>query len=219
MLLHQAVPGFERWFSYTPTVDDDSARRFCHDADDPGADRDRSGWEIHDGGDVPSSVCRSGTRTPPCIASTPPAVRGAGACPISRPRPLARTGAVNRDALRAAIAENADLLKQIEARIHPLVAEDRMPFLDAHRDDDIVVLDIPLLFETGGFETVDKIAVVSTSAEEQRRRVLARPGMDEETFERLLARQTPDAEKRARADHVIRTDDLATARKPTWNTC
>jgi energy-coupling factor transporter ATP-binding protein EcfA2 len=75
---------------------------------------------------------RSGTRTPPCIASTPPAVRGRGACPISRPRPLARTGGQPRDPAKAAIAENPDLLGRSRQRIHPLVAEDRAAFLDAH---------------------------------------------------------------------------------------
>lgn len=121
-------------------------------------------------------------------------------------------GSVSRDVLRAALAENPELLSQIEQRIHPLVAADRARFLGVHQSDDIVLLDIPLLFETNGRHLVDRVAVVSTSAEEQRRRVLARPGMDMETFERLLARQMPDAQKRARADFIIRTDDLATAR-------
>lgn len=128
------------------------------------------------------------------------------------PDAIAPDGAVNRDALRHAISERPELLDEIERRIHPLVARDRAAFLEVNRDADIVLLDIPLLFETKGTELVDRIVVVSTSADEQRRRVLARPGMDAATFDRLLARQMPDAEKRARADYIIRTDDLATAR-------
>jgi len=139
---------------------------------------------------------------------------GGGARVLSNiaPEAIDEDGGVSRAVLRTAIADNPDLLNRIEARIHPLVAEDRAAFLGEHESDDIVVLDIPLLFETGGTGLVDKIAVVSTSADEQRRRVLERPGMDAETFERFLARQVPDAEKRARADFIIRTDDLATAR-------
>jgi dephospho-CoA kinase len=139
---------------------------------------------------------------------------GGGARALSdiAPEAVDEHGGVGRTALRTAIAENPDILNRIEARIHPLVAEDRAAFLAEHEGDDIVVLDIPLLFETGGTGLVDKIAVVSTSAKEQRRRVLERPGMDAETFERFLARQVPDAEKRARANFIIRTDDLATAR-------
>jgi dephospho-CoA kinase len=129
------------------------------------------------------------------------------------PNAVDAEGAVSRDMLKAAIAANPALLTKIEQRIHPLVAQDRAAFLDAHEVDDIVLLDIPLLFETNGTAMVDRVAVVSTTADEQRRRVLARPGMDDDTFERLLARQMPDAEKRARADFVIRTDDLATARQ------
>jgi dephospho-CoA kinase len=76
----------------------------------------------------------------------------------------------------------------------------------------LVVLDIPLLFETGGKTRVDKIIVVSASADEQRRRVLARPDMDEQKFEAILARQVPDAEKRQPADFVVITDTLDHAR-------
>jgi dephospho-CoA kinase len=129
------------------------------------------------------------------------------------PQAVRPDGSVNRDALKAAIAKNPEVLGQLEQRIHPLVANDRAEFLATHARASIVVLDIPLLFETNGTDLVDRIAVVTTTADNQRRRVLDRPGMDEDTFTRLLARQTPDAEKRARADFVIRSDDLATARK------
>ncbi len=126
-------------------------------------------------------------------------------------------GSVSRDKLRAAIAEAPEILNEIEARVHPLVAGDRAAFLAAHKDSPVVLLDIPLLFETSGTDLVDKVVVVSTGADEQRRRVLARPGMDEASFERLLARQMPDQEKRARADFLIRTDDLATAQSDVKN--
>ncbi|HEX8413913.1 MAG TPA: dephospho-CoA kinase, partial [Sphingomicrobium sp.] len=97
--------------------------------------------------------------------------------------------------------------------VHPAVGEERAQFLQVHRHDPLVVFDVPLLFETGGETRVDKIAVVSAPADVQRARVLARPGMTQERFEAILARQTPDAEKRARADFVIDTaTDLATTR-------
>jgi dephospho-CoA kinase len=132
---------------------------------------------------------------------------------IARLAPEAVTkNGVDRGALKAAIAEDPGLLPRIEAVIHPLVAADRQDFLTANVEADLVMLDIPLLFETGGERHVDRVIVVSTDQAEQRRRVLSRPGMDEESFESLLLRQVPDAQKRARADHVIRTDDLETAR-------
>lgn len=114
-------------------------------------------------------------------------------------------GAVRRDRLRAAIATEPGLLDRIEAAVHPLVAADREAFLAAHPDAPIVVLDIPLLFETHGTGLVDEIVVVSAPAEVQRARVLDRPGMDAAGLARILARQTSDAEKRARASHVIDT--------------
>jgi dephospho-CoA kinase len=119
---------------------------------------------------------------------------------------------VDRAVLRAAIAETPELLSKIEAVVHPLVAQDRQAFLADQSDAALVVLDIPLLFETGGVSAVDRVAVVSTDAETQKKRVLSRPGIDEEAFQRLLSRQVPDAEKRARADYVIPTDDLAGTR-------
>ncbi|MBB5221581.1 dephospho-CoA kinase [Amaricoccus macauensis] len=114
-------------------------------------------------------------------------------------------GEVRRERLRDAIAADPALLDRIEAAVHPLVAADRLGFLAGHQDEPVVVLDIPLLFEGGSADVVDEILVVSAPAEVQRARVLARPGMDIASFERILARQLPDAEKRARATYVIDT--------------
>ena len=112
--------------------------------------------------------------------------------------------AVNRTKLRAAVLRNPPLLQQIEAAVHPLVGADREAFISTVTAD-MVVLDIPLLFETGQQSSVDIVVVVSASADVQRARVLARPGMTPEVFEAILAKQVPDAQKRAGADFVIDT--------------
>ena len=114
-------------------------------------------------------------------------------------------GGVDRQALGAAVLGNKDAVARLEAIIHPAVAKARLDFTKAHAGDDMILFDIPLLFEKGGFDAVDIIVVVSAPADIQRQRVLARPGMDEAKFEHILKLQTPDAEKRARADHVIDT--------------
>ena len=117
------------------------------------------------------------------------------------------TGAhgVDRGALSERVLGAPESLQRLEALIHPAVGRERDAFLAAHADSPLVVLDIPLLFEKGGWQDVDKIAVVSAPAEVQRARVLARPGMSDAKFEKILARQLPDAEKRSRADFVIPT--------------
>ena len=114
-------------------------------------------------------------------------------------------GGVDRRALAAKVLGDKGQLEKLEAIIHPAVAKARIGFFDAHRQDDMVVFDIPLLFEKGGSETVDVIIVVSAPAAVQRERVLARPGMSEVRFEQILGLQTPDAEKREQADYVIDT--------------
>lgn len=121
-----------------------------------------------------------------------------------------REGAIDRAALRGIIAEDPGALTRIEGIVHPLVAADRAEFLEI--DAPLVVLDIPLLFETGAEGQVDRIAVVSAPAETQRARVLERGTMTEAAFEAILARQVPDADKRARADYIIPTTDMETAR-------
>ncbi|URW75270.1 dephospho-CoA kinase [Sphingomonas donggukensis] len=113
---------------------------------------------------------------------------------------------VNRTALAEAVFGDPAALAALEAIVHPAVADERRAFLARHADAPLVVLDIPLLFETGGWRSVDRIVVVSAPADVQRARVLARPGMTVARFESILAKQTPDAEKRARADHVVPTD-------------
>ncbi|TPK90349.1 dephospho-CoA kinase [Mesorhizobium sp. B2-4-12] len=116
-------------------------------------------------------------------------------------------GGVDRAKLAARVLGDAAALKRLEAIIHPLVRADADTFLAKHRNagESIAVLDIPLLFETGGRNRVDKVVVVTAPAEIQRQRVLARPGMTEEKLASILAKQVPDAEKRDMADFVIDT--------------
>ena len=113
---------------------------------------------------------------------------------------------VNRATLAERVLAEPAKLRRLEALIHPAVAEAREHFLAEHTDAAVVVLDIPLLFEKGGAEWVDRIAVVSADPEVQRVRTLARPGMTPEKYLRILSHQMPDSEKRARADFVIPTD-------------
>ncbi|WP_426038520.1 dephospho-CoA kinase [Brevundimonas sp. DC300-4] len=124
-------------------------------------------------------------------------------------------GAVDRGRLAEALGRDETAFRRLETLVHPLVAAGRMTDLEAARAAGVklAVLDIPLLFETGGDRAVDAVVVVSADAAIQRRRVLARPGMTVERFEAILARQMPDGDKRRRADFVIDTGrDLAAAR-------
>ncbi len=114
-------------------------------------------------------------------------------------------GGVDRQMLGAAVFGDKEKLAKLEAIVHPAVAAMRRQFLADNADQPLVVFDIPLLFEKGGNAGSDAVLVVSASAEAQRTRVLARPGMSPEKFEKILALQVPDAEKRARADFVIDT--------------
>ncbi len=115
-------------------------------------------------------------------------------------------GGVDRTALAEAVLGNDAAMRRLEAIVHPAVGEERAAFLDQHVDAPLVVFDVPLLFETDGDARVDKVVVVSADPAVQRARVLARPGMTAGKLEAILARQLPDADKRARADFVIATD-------------
>ncbi|MDP2740245.1 MAG: dephospho-CoA kinase [Pseudorhodobacter sp.] len=138
---------------------------------------------------------------------------GAGAAAIAALCPSAVSGgAVDRAALADCITQDPAALAQIEAVIHPLVAADRTAFLAAAAGD-LVVLDIPLLFETGAEAGLDATLLVTAPPTLQRARVLARPGMTETRLKTILARQMPDAEKRARATHIIETLGLDAARQ------
>ena len=115
-------------------------------------------------------------------------------------------GGVNRTALAEAVLGDEAAMRRLEGIVHPAVAEERAAFVADHAGAPLVVFDVPLLFETGGDRAVDRVAVVSAAAEVQRARVLARPGMSAAKLAHIIARQWPDADKRARADHVIATD-------------
>jgi dephospho-CoA kinase len=120
-----------------------------------------------------------------------------------------RDGAVDRTLLGQRVLGDAAALRRLEAIVHPLVRADADAFLARHRKAgaQLVVLDIPLLFETGGRDRVDKVLVVTASPDIQRRRVLERPGMTREKLDAILAKQMPDAEKRRRADYIIDTGE------------
>lgn len=133
---------------------------------------------------------------------------GAAVGPIEEAFPNAiGDGAVDRGRLSALVLNDPVALQRLEGITHPLVFLDRAGFLKraAETGAPVAVIDVPLLFETGGERFTHAVAVVSAPAEVQRARVLARPGMSETKLAAILARQTPDAEKRARADFVIDT--------------
>ncbi|WP_298851386.1 dephospho-CoA kinase [uncultured Ruegeria sp.] len=137
---------------------------------------------------------------------------GAAVDPLEQEFPSAiLDGAVSRDALKQIIAADSSALKTIEAIVHPLVAADRAEFRESATTD-ILVFDIPLLFETGGAKMMDAVACVSIPVSEQKRRVMERGTMTEAQFEQIRARQMPNDEKCARSDYVIVTDTLDHAR-------
>jgi dephospho-CoA kinase len=117
-------------------------------------------------------------------------------------------GAVDRAALSRTLAADPDGFKRLEAIVHPLVAREQVKFREQALKDgaDMIVLDIPLLFETGGHARMDAVVVISAPHHIQRERVLARPGMSADKLDQILSRQTPDAEKRAKAHFVVETD-------------
>ena len=120
---------------------------------------------------------------------------------------------VDRKALGAAVFGDRDRLARLETLIHPAVAERRKAFLEAHQKSEMLLFDIPLLFEKGGEAGVDVVVVVSAPARLQRERVLARPNMTADKFEHILSLQMNDADKRARANHIINTGkDMAETR-------
>lgn len=136
--------------------------------------------------------------------------RGEAVGPIGEAFPGAiKEGIVDRKALAAELAARPDGFQQLEAIIHPLVRRKEEVFLSKQREagSPLVVLDIPLLFETGADRRVDKVLVVTCEPELQRRRVFDRRGMTEEKFAMLMARQMPDRQKRQRADFVVKTDN------------
>ena len=133
---------------------------------------------------------------------------GAAVAPLEEAFPgVVIDGAVDRSLLRERVVGDAEAMRRLESIVHPLTGAAQVEFLKQAEADAaaFVVLDVPLLFESGGDKRCDYVAVVTAPAEMQRARVLARGSMSEEAFESILAKQTPDAEKRARADFVIST--------------
>lgn len=138
---------------------------------------------------------------------------GAAVGPLSDVLPnVVVDGAISRQHLKLEIDADKTVLKRIENIVHPLVARDREAFLEGVTQD-ICVLDIPLLFETGGDKYMDAVVCVTAPPDVQRQRVLDRGTMTEAQFNTILSKQMPDAEKRSRSDYVIETVTLEKTRK------
>jgi dephospho-CoA kinase len=139
---------------------------------------------------------------------------GAAVAPLSALNMgLIQNDAVDRIALKNWVKTDPNALNRLESLIHPLVAADRAKFIDDHAEQSLIVCDIPLLYETGADQWLDAVLVVTTAAETQKARVMARAGMDPQLFDQILARQMPSSEKIARADYVIETNSFEGARK------
>ena len=138
---------------------------------------------------------------------------GAAVEEIQRAIPAAvADGEVSKQALKQAISQDPDILQQLERIVHPLVQRDRTEFAKTAKSP-MILFDIPLLFETGGDADMDAIIVVTAPPQAQRARVMARGTMDDTQFQAILARQMPDAEKRARADFIVTTETLDDTRE------
>ena len=152
----------------------------------------RHGVPVHDADAAVHALYAAGGAAAPRIGSAFPGT-------------LAPDGAVDRGRLRDAVLGSPERLAALEALVHPLAQAAARDFLARHADAALVLLDIPLLFETGAQARCDRVLVVTAPEDVQRARVLARPGMDAAAFEAIRAKQMPDAEKRARADFVLDT--------------
>ncbi|QPZ93005.1 dephospho-CoA kinase [Thioclava electrotropha] len=143
---------------------------------------------------------------------------GAAVAPIAAAFPSAvKDGAVDRAELKKLLASDEKTLTRLESIVHPLTTASRSDFIAAHPEADLILLDIPLLFETGADAACDATLVVTAPAEVQRARVLERPDMTEAQLDFILSRQMPDAEKRRRATFVIETLDLEQTRQDVRN--
>lgn len=142
---------------------------------------------------------------------------GAAVTPVAELFPKALIdGGISREALKTELMADPVKFKSLEQIIHPLVAQDRAAFIERSTSD-IVVLDIPLLFETGGNRAMDAVACVSIDAETQKNRVLARGTMTQAAFDQILARQWPSDDKAAQSDYVIITDTPEHAKQQVQN--
>jgi len=143
---------------------------------------------------------------------------GAAVAPVAQLVPVALgPEGIDRTRLRDALENDPTLFPKLEAIVHPLVAQDRANFISAHPDEPFLLFDIPLLFENGAEHWLDVTVVASAPPDLQKSRVLAREGMTESRLDMILSRQMPDAEKRARADYIVPTVDMDTARKAVTN--
>ena len=214
MLMYQAVPGFEKWLGISPDVTEGLEQHLVRILNQRGKGPVKIGLT----GSIGMGKTTIGqilVRLGAALWDADGAVhrlyaKGGGAAgPVGEVFPSAiEEGAVSREKLAAHLMNNPQDFKTLEAIVHPLVDADRQAFMRRAREEgaEAIVLDIPLLFETGQSHAYDVIMVVTADEEVRKARVLKRPGMTEEKYAAIVARQMPEEEKRLLADHLILTD-------------